>query len=178
MRDVIETHVLVNPLILVFVQVLQRVLRDVSHPSSARDVRGEEEQEKVPTHRAGGELRSEIGSWPPHHVIEPRSPVKSERFAFLDLTGITAITLGFLRMDNIELQYTRAKVTKWSGFRTPDVQRNFSKKDPTQEVQNFRSGRDDQHSDARARPVQTLQKVKSDWKSCSMECSETIRLVH
>ena len=81
-------------------------------------------------------------------------------------------------MDSIELQYTRAKVTKWSGFRTPDVQRNFSKKDPTQEVQNFRSGRDDQQFDARAHSVRTLRMVKSDWKSCSMERSETIRLVY
>ena len=47
------------------------MLGDVSHPSCAGNVRVEEEQERVPTHRARGELRSEIGRWPPHHVMHP-----------------------------------------------------------------------------------------------------------
>ena len=80
-------------------------------------------------------------------------------------------------MDSTKLQYTRAKVTKWSGFRTPNVRGNFSKKDPMQEVQNFRSGQGDQHFDARARLVQTPQTVKNDWTSCSMQDFEMIRLV-
>jgi hypothetical protein len=79
-----------------------------------------------------------------------------------------------LRTDNIE-QYTRAKITMRSGFRTPDVQQNFSKKGPTQAVQNFRSGRDGQHADARVRLARALQMVRSGWTFCSMESSAMIR---
>lgn len=82
------------------------------------------------------------------------------------------------RTDDTEQQYTRAKVTVWSGFRTPDAQRSFSKKDPVQEVQSSRPGQDDQRADARGRLVRDLQMVKSDWTFCSIEGSETIRLVH
>jgi len=62
--------------------------------------------------------------------------------------------------------------------RTLDVQRNFSKKDPAQEAQNFRSGRDDQHDDARVCLVQTLQTVRNGWMSCLRDDSEKIRLAH
>ena len=82
------------------------------------------------------------------------------------------------RTDDTEQQYTRAKVTVWSGFRTPDAQRSFSKKDPVQEAQNSRPGQDDQRADARGRLVRGLQMVRSDWTFCSIEGSETIRLVH
>lgn len=75
-------------------------------------------------------------------------------------------------MDNTERQYTKAKVTIWSWLRTPDVQQNFSRKDPMQEVQNFRPGQDDRHVDARVRLVRVLQMAKNDWMFCSMEGSE------
>jgi len=81
-----------------------------------------------------------------------------------------------LGTDNTEQQYTRAKITMRSGFRTPDVRRSFSKMDPVQAVQNFRSGRDGQRADARVRLVRALQTVRSGWTFRSMEASETIRL--
>lgn len=46
-----------------------------------------------------------------------------------------------------------------------------------QGAQNFRSGQDDQHVDARGPLEQTLQMVKIGWTFCSMEDSESIRLV-
>lgn len=64
-----------------------------------------------------------------------------------------------------------------SGFRTLDVRRSFSKKDPAQGAQNFRPGRDGRDAGARVRLAGVLQMVKSDWTFCSMEGSETIRLV-
>lgn len=88
------------------------MLRDVPHPSCASGVRREVKQEKMPTHRAGGGLGSGIGSRPRHIASRHtymysetpiNTPVKSERFAFLDPRGITGITLGFLHMDSTKL---------------------------------------------------------------------------
>jgi hypothetical protein len=90
------------------------------------------------------------------HLSDSAFPTRSTS------TGITGITLGVLRTDNTEWQYMRAKVTIWSRVRIRDAQRNFSKKDPIQEVQNFRPGQDDRHADARVRLFRVPQMANND----------------